>query len=117
MNLKKFINYWVAAMMLTPPGFSQIQDWNGFKSRKPVDWDHLRGLRWKPGSPARDVIVTKAPFVPEGKKQLWAECKMITQIGANYITVDLTPAKKLIKDKEGTPCRGEASPAWHMGLL
>ena len=94
--------------MLTLPGFSQIQDWNGFKSRKPVDWDNLRGLRWKPGSPARDVIVTKTPFVPEGKKQLWAEFKIITGIGANYITVDLTPAKKLIKDKEGTACRGKA---------
>lgn len=85
-------------ILLTLPGFSQ----------SPVNWDNLRGLRWKPGSPARDVIVTKTPYFPASKGQNWAESNITNEIGANYITIDLTPAKKLVKDKEGTACRGQA---------
>ena len=96
--MKKQICCSVILIMLTLPGFSQ----------SPVNWDSLSGLRWKPGSPARDVITTKTPYFPLSKGQIWAEANIANEIGANYITIDLTPAKKLVKDKEGTACRGQA---------
>ncbi|WP_349351608.1 T9SS type A sorting domain-containing protein [Flagellimonas sp. MMG031] len=70
-----------------------------------VDFDNMHGVRWKPKLPKRDVIWSKAPYVPTGQTNSWSSNIILDSIGANYSSIDLTPASKLIKDTDGTSCQ------------
>jgi len=69
-----------------------------------IDFGSVNGVRWKPGSPSRDAIVTYTPYIPDGKTQSWAEGKITGTVGANYTSVDITPKSKLVKPD--SPCEG-----------
>jgi hypothetical protein len=58
-------------------------------------FENLQGVRWKPKLGARDQVLSKVPYSGGATKQAAAD---LVKNYAEYSTIDVTPAKKLLKN-------------------